>query len=317
MYFQLNRHIKLIDMKKHLGLFFLFFCAVSFIFAQDMIPLWPEGKIPNSKGMVLKDSVAKDRLYQVGIPRVYAFLASEDKNTGAAMLIVPGGGYVRLTADYSKVSAALFYQKMGINAFIVCHRLPTSPDLVTPHTAPLQDIQRAMRIIYANAGKWGIDTKRIGVSGTSAGGHGASTLGTHTEDVSAIGDELDKHSYNPAFMILVSPVISFKNPIVHKGSRDRLLGVDASKELVEAYSNELRVTKDTPPTLLIHADNDNSVSPLNSVVFYEALKKAKISSSLHIFPLGGHRLGTRTNPGSANMWPALSLEWLKEMKFIE
>ena len=304
-------------MKKQIGLFIIFLYIVNIISAQEMISLWPEGKMPNSKGMILNDSIAKDRLYQVGSPRVYSFLAPKEKNTGAAILIVPGGGYVRLTADYKNVSAALFYQKMGINAFVVCHRLPTSPDLITPHIAPLQDIQRAMRIIHSNAEKWKIDPKCIGISGTSAGGHGASTLGTHPEDVSAIGDDLDKFPYKPAFMILVSPVISFKNSIAHKGSRDRLIGKDAPKELIEAYSNEIRVTKETPTTLLIHADDDGSVSPLNSVVFYEALRKAKVSSSLHIFPQGGHRLGTKTNPGSADMWPTLSIEWLKEMKFIE
>lgn len=302
-------------MKK--SLLFLFFLFSLSSFSQDMIALWPDGKMPNSKGLVLTDSIAEDRLYQVGSPRIYKYLAPKEINTGAAILIVPGGGYVRLTADYTNVSSALFYQKMGINAFVVCHRLPTSRDLITPDIAPLQDIQRAMRIIYSNAKEWGIDTERIGVSGTSAGGHGASTLGTHPEDVSAIGDELDKYMYKPAFMILVSPVISFKEPIVHKGSRDRLIGKNAPIELIEKYSNETRVTKDTPPTLLIHADNDNGVSPLNSVVFYEALNKAKVSSSLHIFPQGGHRLGINNNPGSAKYWPEISIEWLKEMKFTK
>lgn len=303
-------------MKKIL-LFSLFLCCLNLSYSQEMINLWTEGKMPNSKGMVLTDSIADDRLYQVGKPRIYKFLASKEKNTGAAILIIPGGGYVRLTADYSNVSAALYYQKMGINAFVVCHRLPASPDLITPYTAPLQDIQRAMRIIYANAEEWRIDTKRIGVFGTSAGGHGATTLGTHTEDVSAIGDELDKCLFNPAFMILVSPVISLKAPIAHKGSRDRLIGKDASTKLIEAYSNETRVTKETPPALMIHANNDTGVSPLNSVAFYQALQAVGVSSSLHIFPYGGHRLSINNNPGSAKMWPEISIEWLREMKFIK
>lgn len=302
-------------MKKFL-LFTLLLCSINSLYSQEMIPLWPKGKMPNSKGLVLTDSVAKDRLYQVGEPRIYKFLAPKENNTGASILILPGGGYSRITADYSKVSAALFYQKMGINAFVLCYRLPTSPDLLAPHLAPLQDAQRAMRLIHANAAVWGLNPDKIGISGTSAGGHLGSTLGTHSEDVSAIGDEPDKYPFKPAYMILVSPVITFKSPYVHKGSRDRLVGKD-DKTLIDAYSNETRVTKDTPPTLLIHADDDNSVSPLNSVLFYQALKKAKVSSSLHIFPQGGHRLGTRTNPGSANMWPEMSIEWLKEMKFID
>ncbi|MEI6946472.1 alpha/beta hydrolase [Paraflavisolibacter sp. H34] len=205
---------------------------------------------------------------------------------------------------------------MGINAFVVWHRLPASPDLVSPEKAPLQDIQRAMRMIYANAAKWGIDPKRVGVFGTSAGGHGASTLATHPEDVSAIGDALDPFPYKPAFSILLSPVISFKNGIVHKGSRDRLLGAHPSAEQINTYSNETRVTKETPPALLLHAHDDNAVSPLNSVVYYQALKAAGVPASLHIFPQGGHRLGMENNPGSAALWPALSAQWLKEMKFI-
>ena len=290
-------------------------CNVCLAYAQEMIHLWPEGKMPNSKGLILKDSVAHNRLYQVGSPRIYKFLASKENNMGTAILIIPGGGYVRLMADYKNVSAALFYQKMGINAFVLCHRLPTSPDLLTPHTAPLEDAQRAIRLIHANAKTWGIDPGKVGVTGTSAGGHVASTLGTHPKDISAIGDELDKYPYKPAYMILVSSVITFTTPYVHKGSRDHLVGKD-DKELIEAYSNETRVTKETPTTLLIHADNDDSVSPLNSVLFYQALKAAKVSSSLHIFPQGEHRLGTQTNPGSADMWPVMSIEWLKEMKFV-
>ena len=291
-------------------------CSFLFISAQEMIPLWEKGKMPNSKGLNLSDSVANDRLYQIGSPRVYLYLADKETNTGAAVLIVPGGGYVRLPADYSNVPTARYFQKNGINAFVVCHRLPTSRDLLTPETAPLQDIQRAMRIIYANAQKWGIDTARIGVNGTSAGGHGASTLGTHPEDVSSVGDKLDKFPYKPAFMILVSPVISFDSKIAHKGSREALIGKNPSEELIKSYSNENQVTKYTPPTLLIHADNDTGVSPLNSVVFYQALKAAGVSGSLHIFPFGAHSLNTDKNPGSADMWPAISLAWLKEMKFI-
>jgi len=273
--------------------------------------------MPNSKGLQLKDSIAEERLYQVGSPRLYAFLAPKEKNTGAAVLIVPGGGYRRLMADYTKPSTALYYQERGINAFVVCYRLPTSPDLLTREIAPLQDIQRAMRIIQAHSEAWGIDPNRIGVNGTSAGGHGATLLGTHTGDVSSIGDELDRFSYKPAFMMLISPVISFDEAIMHKGSRDCLLGENPSPALIKAYSNETRVTKDTPPALMIHADNDGSVSPMNSIVFYQALKRMRVPSSLHIFPFGGHRLGIRNNPGSADLWPALSIEWLREMKFIQ
>jgi len=278
-------------------LFFLLLGAINTLSAQEQFPLWSVGKMPNIKGMCLSESIAKERLYQVGFPRMYAFLASKEKNTGASILIVPGGGYRRLMADYAQPSCALYYQQSGINAFIV----PTSPDLINPEIAPLQDIQRAMRMIYAHADEGGIDPKRIGIYGTSAGGHGATTLGTHQEDISAVGDEFDRFPYKPAFMMLISPVISFHDAITHQGSKDCLLGESPSEDLVHTYSNEYRVTKDTPPTLLIHADDDTSVSSLNSIVFYQELKAAGVPSSLHIFPFGAHRLAIHNNPGSARM----------------
>ncbi len=285
--------------------------------AQERMALWPKGKMPNSRGLQAKDSIVKEYLFTTTEPRIYAYPAPKEKNTGVAILIVPGGGYLRLPADYSKNATALYYQSKGINAFVLCHRLPGSPDLINPEKAPLQDAQRAMRIIHANASKWSIDTSRIGIGGTSAGGHVASSLGTHLEDISAIGDEVDVYSFRPDFMILVSAVISFKECIAHKGSRDRLIGTTPPETLVTLYSNENRVTKATPPTLLIHGNDDKTVSSLNSLAFYQALKKSGVSSSLHIFPYGGHGYTVNKNPGSANMWPEITLEWLREMKYLQ
>ncbi|MFT4092751.1 MAG: alpha/beta hydrolase [Niabella sp.] len=295
---------------------FLLFLSVNHVSAQQAIALWPAGKMPDSRGLHLPDSVVGEYLFTTTSPKIYAYLAPKEKNTGAAVLIVPGGGYLRLPADYSKNATALYYQSKGINAFVLCHRLPASRDLVNPEKAPLEDAQRAMRIIRANAGIWEIDSARVGVTGTSAGGHVAATLGTHLEDVSAIGDSLDKYSFKPAFMILVSAVISFKEGIAHKGSRDQLVGAHPSAEMINAYSNENRVTKEAPPALLIHGNDDKTVPSLNSIVFYEALKAAGVSASLHIFPSGGHGYTVNMKSGSAKMWPEIVIEWLKEMKFV-
>lgn len=304
-------------MKKfYLALVLCIATGVAVAQSQEMIPLWTTGKMPNSKGLNLPDSVVEKYLYHVGQPRLYAYLASKELNTGAAVLIVPGGGYIRLPASYDNVATAKFFQSKGINAFVLCHRLPTSRDLVTRQLAPLQDAQRAMRIVYANAERWGIDVKRVGVNGTSAGGHVSATLGTQQEDVSAVGDELDKYPYKPAFMILISGVLSMDDAVTHKVSRRSLLGGNPSPELVKEYSNENRVTSATPPALLIHADNDRTVSPINSARFYQAMKQAGVSSSLHIFPQGGHGINVSNNPGSTQMWTELCMEWLKEMKFI-
>lgn len=291
--------------------------AVNSLSAQQAISLWPKDKMPNRKGLHLPDSIIKEYLFTTTDPKMYFYPAPKEKNTGAAVLIVPGGGYLRLPADYSRNATALYYQSKGINVFVLCHRLPGSRDLVNPEKAPLQDAQRAMRIIRANAGRWGIDPNRVGVGGTSAGGHVASTLGTHTEDVSAIGDSLDQYSFKPAFMILVSAVISFKNEIAHKGSRSCLVGNDPADEMIQFYSNENRVTKETSPVLLIHGNDDKTVPSLNSVVFYQALRSAGVSASLHIFPSGGHGYTVNMKSGAAALWPGIAMEWLKEMKFIQ
>src|SRR5699024_8854028 len=176
---------------------------------QDFIPLWPENEMPNSKGLALEDSVHNQRIYQLDTPGMYAFFPSDDSDTGAAVVIFPGGGYDHITYKLGGTQLAKWFNVMGMSAFVVTYRLPASPDLKNRSIAPLQDDQRAMRIVRANADAWGIDRHKIGVMGTSAGGHVASSLATHlNKDVSAIGDSLDQYSYQPDFMILVSPVIT-------------------------------------------------------------------------------------------------------------
>ncbi|HSC55511.1 MAG TPA: alpha/beta hydrolase [Phnomibacter sp.] len=286
------------------------------MFSQDSIPLWPRGKMPNSRGLAIGDSTNNEFVFRVMQPRMFAYLAPKEINTGAAVLIVPGGGYLRLPVDNKDLPIARYFQSKGINAFVLCHRLPVSPDNIRTEIAPLQDAQRAMRMIRANAKQWNIDTAKIGACGTSAGGHVVSTLGTHLQDISAIGDGLNAVSYRPAFLILVSPVISFNAAIAHKGSRDRLLNENLQDSLVYAYSNENRVTSETPPCLLIHANDDATVSSMNSIVFYQALLKAKRPASLHIYPYGGHGIKLDKGPGSAALSPTIAIEWLREMKFI-
>jgi acetyl esterase/lipase len=283
--------------------------------AQDLIPLWPEGGMPNSKGLPLKDSIFNERIYRVGVPKLRAFLPSSQENKKSAVIICPGGGYERLAYVISGLQLAKWFNTMGVSAFVLDYRLPNSPDLKQREIGPLQDAQRAMRIVRAHAARWGIDPGKIGVLGTSAGGHLASMLGTRTDDVSAIGDSLDKVSFAPDFMILVSPVISM-GVYAHVGSRNNLLGANASKELVDKYSNELKVTSTTPPSFIVHAFNDKSVSVRNSLMFYQALVEKNVSSSLHVFPQGGHSIALRNNPGSAELWTTLCEAWMDEMGFL-
>ncbi len=285
------------------------------IFAQEFVPLYPAGKMPNSKGMNLKDDIRNERIYQVGTPGFYAFFPSEQENKGAAVLIFPGGGYERLAYLIAGHQIAKWFNSIGISAFVVNYRLPNSPDLKQREIAPLQDAERAMRMIRANAEKWKINADKIGVFGTSAGGHLAANLGTATEDFAKIGDEFDKISFAPNFMILVSPVISM-GEFAHAGSRKNLLGENPSEKLVGKFSLEKQVTEKTPPAFIVHAADDKSVNPRNSLMFYNALLDKNISASIHIFPNGGHNIALRNNPGSTEEWTKLCEMWLVEMNFI-
>jgi len=300
----------------------LFLSAVLFLLglplavgAQDFIPLWEKGKMPNSKGMELKVDIRNERVFQVGTPGFYAFFPSQQENKGAAVLICPGGGYERLAYQISGTQLAKWFNTLGISAFVLNYRLPNSPDLKQREIAPLQDAERAMRVIRANAAAWQIKTDKIGVMGTSAGGNLAANLGTATEDLAKMGDDLDKFSFTPNFMILISPVITM-GKYGHATSKKNLLGANPSKELIEKFSLEKQVTATTPPAFIVHAADDKVVNPRNSLMFYNALLDKNISASLHIFPHGGHAIALRNNPGSTETWTKLCEMWLVEMNFI-
>jgi len=296
---------------------FVIIILISFnlqLIAQDFIRLWPDGKMPNSKGLPMSDSIFNERYYRIATPGMYAFFPSKQENQGAAVVICPGGGYHHY-AYMGAIQFAKWFNTMGVSAFVLISRFPHSPDLVDRSQAPLQDAQRAMRLVRANARQWGINPDKIGVMGFSAGGHVASTLGTHTEDVSAIGDTLSKYTFCPDFMLLVSPVISM-GKYAHPGSRDNLLGENPSQELIEKYSNELQVTEQTPPAFFVHAENDPTVNPENSIMLFNALRQKKISASIHIFPQGGHAIGLQNSPGSTSLWKELCEMWLKEKGFL-
>jgi acetyl esterase/lipase len=283
--------------------------------AQDFIPLYPEGKMPNSKGMALKEEIREQRIYRVGTPGLHVYLPAAKDSNGVAVLIIPGGGYVRIAYENARTNVAQWLNSLGIAAFALDYRLPTSPDLQQPEIGPLQDAERAMRIIRANAKRWNIDPEKVGVMGTSAGGHAASYIGTTSVELVKIGDEPDKFSFTPNFMILASPVITM-GEYAHGGSRKYLLGENPSKELIEKYSTEKHVTPKTPQTFIFLASDDQSVNPKNSLIFYIALLDNKVPASIHIFPQGGHSIPVKNGPGSSSEWTELCESWLREIKII-
>lgn len=291
------------------------FLLAQYTVGQERINLWEQNNMPNTKGVPLQDSIASERIYQVAEPRIQAFFTSSQENKRAAVLIIPGGGYARLAYEISGYQLAKWFNTMGIHAFVLEHRMPQSPDVITSHLAPLQDAQRAIRLIKHNAATWDIDVHKIGVMGSSAGAHLAATLSTWNQDVSSLGDTLDDNDFKPAFQILISPVIDLGN-FAHKGSRENLLGPQPSEELVKKFSLQHQVDVQTPPAFIVHAFDDNAVRANNSLLYYERLLSNGIPSALHIFPGGKHAIALRNNPGSTSQWVDLCEEWLIEQEII-
>lgn len=283
--------------------------------AQDFYPLWPVGKKPNANGIEITDSIYNERIWRVATPGIYALPATKSENTGTAVLICPGGGYERLSYIYNGFNFARWYNTLGINVFVLINRLPHQADLINKQMAAIQDAQRAIRFIRANAVKWNLKTDKIGTMGISAGGHVAAMLGTSTQDISAVKDSLDKVDFKPNFMVLLSPVITMGTE-AHAGSKKNLLGSDTTKANIERYSAEKQVTSQTPPTFIVHAANDKTVKVQNSLLFYQALLEKSVEASIHVFPQGGHGIRLDHNPGSTDLWLDLLEAWLKEMSFV-
>jgi len=301
--------------KKLLVTIWIVLCC-NYLAAQEFIPLWPSSKMPNSKGLTLKDSIVNERIYQVGTPGMYAYFPSKDDNCGGAVVIYPGGGYSHLTYNLGGIQLAKWFNTLGMSAFVVNYRMPTSPDLVQKETGLLQDAQRALKIVRANATAWKINKNKIGVMGSSAGGHLAALTGTLTKDISWINDALDSVAFRPDFMILISAVIDM-GKFAHAGSREVLLGKNPSQQLIDKYSVQNNVTENTPPCFIAGAYNDKTVTPQNSLLFYQALLDKKVVASFHVFPQGGHAINVNNNPGSTALWTLLCESWLKEMGFID
>lgn len=279
-----------------------------------ILPLW-EGDPPNYResGETMKsDTTNIVRLSLVQYPDIAVFLPSKSNATGEAVVICPGGGYHILAYDWEGSDIARWFSSRGIAAAVLKYRLPVSESNIIPHKTPLMDAQRAFRMVRYHAESWNIDPGKIGIMGFSAGGHLASTLSTHF-DMGDPGhpDPVEKKSCRPDFSILVYPVISFTEEFRHSGSRKALLGEDADPELVSYYSNELQVSAETPPAILIHSSDDGGVPVQNSLAYYQALLKQGITAEMHIYPYGGHGYSLAIGKGHLATWPDRVLEWIR------
>jgi acetyl esterase/lipase len=280
------------------------------------IYLWPNGA-PGALGNAEADK-----------PRMYVFLP-KTRSTSAAILVIPGGGYQHVAIGHEGFQIATWLNAQGMAAFVLDYR-------VAPYQYPVEidDGRRAMRLIRTHAAEYGIDPNRLGVWGSSAGGHLASSLGTHCESVTdtttnknnvpvtvtnnalAGSDPVDAQSCKPDFMVLEYPVISMEGPITHAGSRSNLLGPNPDPVLAHEYSNQFAVTPQTPPTFIWATTNDATVQVENSLDFYRALERAHVPAELHIYDYKDHGCGLCGAIVPLSTWPLLLRNWLLQHSYL-
>ncbi len=289
-------------------------CSTFTLAQNTTLPLW-EGDPPNyteTGEVTIWDTSDIVRVRNVQKPDIAIFLPSKKNISGEAVIICPGGGYGILAYDWEGSDIARWLSSQGIAAFVLKYRLPGASSNITPYKSPLMDAQRAMRLVRHHAESWNLDPGKIGIMGFSAGGHLASTLSTHFDSGDSLStDPVEKESCRPDFSILMYPVISFSDEITHHGSKENLLGADPDPELVRFFSNELQVTPDTPPAILIHSEDDQAVPVENSLEYYKALKENQVPAELHIYPYGGHGFSLAIGQGHLSTWPDRVIEWIR------
>lgn len=293
--------------------------------APERLLLWPGGDAPGLTNPALaevvedrsKDAVIRDRAMH-GIRRSRIDVFPAPRPNGAAMLVMPGGGYARMVVDKEGYELAAWLNARGITAFVLFYRLPAE-GWRDPANAPLADAQRAMRLIRANATRYGIDPARVGAMGFSAGGHLCADLAVrHGRKVYTPVDAADGQSARPAIAAPIYPVVSMEPDLAHAGSRAKLIGADATDTMVLEHSPDRQVTKDTPPLFLLHAEDDATVKVANTLALHAAARAAGVPVEMHLFEKGGHGFGwgRRTQGLPAHLWPDLLLAWAGTHGFI-
>lgn len=274
--------------------------------AETVVPLWPEG-VPNGRTDLGEEVVNNDRVENVHKPSLTLFLPDAGKANGTAVIICPGGSYTRLAFGHEGIDIAKWFNARGVTAFVLKYRMKEYG-----HPAPLQDVLRAVRIVRSRAAEFGTKPDRIGVVGSSAGGHLAASAGTlYDQPAGKTGAPLDAVNARPDFLVLLYPVISMDPAIAHAGSRQNLIGASPSPDLVELMSLENQVTDATPPTFIFYTQEDKTVPVENGVRFFQSLTRHKVPAEFHIFERGPHGLGLRSGFGPTSDWPKLAEAWLQ------
>jgi len=269
----------------------------------ETVLLWPNGA-PGAKGDTDNDK-----------PSLTIYTPEQQDHARAAVIVCPGGGYSHLAMGHEGEDVAKWLNSLGVTAFVLKYRHGGNG---YRHPVPLEDAQRAIRYVRAGTEKWNIDPSKIGILGFSAGGHLASTAGTHFDRGNPeASDAIDRASCRPDFLVLCYAVISMTSDQTHKGSRNSLLGTSPDPELAKNLSNETQVTSDTPPTFLFCTNADTAVPAENSVQFYLALRKAKVPAELHIYEKGQHGVGLAPNDPVLTTWKERLADWLKVRGFVQ
>ncbi len=273
-----------------------------------VLPLWPEG-VPDAKPELGPNRIDVDgRTANITEPALTVYPAAVDRATGTAVIVCPGGGYARQSTRREGEQYAHWLSTLGVTSFVLTYR-----QAEFGHPAPLRDVLRAVRLVRAEAARFGLQPDRIGVMGSSAGGHLAASAGTlFDHPLGRTGAQLDAVSARPDFLMLMYPVITMEGAAAHAGSRKALLGAAPSAQDLALMSVERQVTVRTPPTLLIHTQADQSVPVENSILFYRALTAAKVPAEMYLFEHGAHGMGMRDGLGTASYWPRRAEEWLRE-----
>ncbi len=267
---------------------------------ETPIALWPGGA-PGALGSE-----------PVDVPTLIPYLPPKEKRSGAAVIVCPGGGYTHL-ADHEGGPVAEWLNSLGVTAFVLKYRLGPSYH----HPAPMLDAARAIRLVRARAVEWGLDPQRIGILGFSAGGHVASTAGTHFDTGKTdASDPIERVSSKPNLMILIYPVITMRDKLTHAGSRANLLGASPPPELIGLLSNDEQVTKETPPSFLVHTMTDTAVPVENSLLFALGLRKAGVPFEFHLYERGSHGFGLGTKDPILATWPDRCADWLRLHGFV-
>ena len=283
------------------------------VVAQQTFPLYT-GTVPDSQPSPVEETSLTlpnggVRISNVVQPNLTAFVPPAGTANGTAVIICPGGGYARLSIDSEGYDVAKRLNEMGVTAFVLKYRLPNDQSQPNKSIAPLLDAQQALRLVRQQAARYSLNPERIGLMGFSAGGHLTAWAGT--QFAQPVGANPGPVSVRPAFLVLLYPVISFNDSLRHTGSRDNLLGKTPTPEQIRHYSNELQVTAQTPPTFLVHAQDDKSVSANNSIVFYQACLRHGVPAELHLYPKGGHGFGLN-NKTTKDLWTDRLRNWLDD-----